>query len=268
MRTAVLLFACVAWLPMGCQRTQDALVLRQKTTAAGFKTQTSESNQYWTQTTMVADEANHRVIVDFVAETLTAVDKVNKTYRVLTFDELKAKMDATRRIMELDTAGLTPDVVEELERIGEPVGNRAAVVEVKPTGRREMIAGYDAEEYEVQATAMNGTVWVSHEVPLPLGEAEKKAYRKSMDGMQVPNMQFALTVLKLEAVPLRATLNNSVGKTGTQVQHEVLEVRREAVGNELFSVPDDYSLPGTQAEPPPQGPAAPAAPPAPAPLER
>src|SRR5262245_49251161 len=130
MRTSILLLLCGLAFASGCQRSQSALVVRQRTTVSGLQKTSAESTQYWTASAMMVDEPAHRIIVDFNAETITSLDKATRTYVVASFDDVNARMASQRKLMEQDTAGLAPDVIDALEQVGEPVGNRAAQVDV------------------------------------------------------------------------------------------------------------------------------------------
>lgn len=228
------------------------LTIRQKTTVVGVGARTSESTQYWTPKRMIVDETNGRMIVDFEDEQLTSIDKTKKTWITLSFDQMSRQMDAARADMAKRTEGLDPQAKWQLEQMGEAVGSKDAPVEVKPTGKRERIAGYDAEEYTFTGTAVSGTLWASKDLPLPLAPEQMKAFRKSMDGMKGPGRQFAMAMAQVNGVPLRAVMKLGLGPDGTTSTNEVIEVREESPPAGMAAVPDGYSELKPQAAPAPK----------------
>jgi hypothetical protein len=234
------LLLVVLALVAACDRAGGDLAIRQRTSTTGLASRSSESTQYWSEKLMVVDEESSRVIVDFAAETMTTVNKQARTFFTLTFDEMRARMEAARQAMELRTADLPPDAREALERMGQPVGERASAVEVAPTGKKETIAGYEAVEYGFTGNAAHGSLWVSESLPLPLGEVEKGAFRKSMDGMQPPNMLLALAIAQTNAIPLRTVINVAIGPSGSTSTNEVIEVQRTRVPADVARVPQGF----------------------------
>jgi hypothetical protein len=237
---AALALACLLALAASTAAAKD-LVLRQKTTVAGVGARSVESTQYWTPRRMIVDEAAGRIVVDFVDENLTSIDKTRKTWIVLTFEQMSRQMDAARLEMAQRTQDLDADAKAQLERMGEAIGDRDSAVEVKPTGKREKIAGYDAEEYTFSGSAVKGTLWISKDLPLPLGEKEMKAYRRSTYGMKGPGRQFALAMAQVKALPLRTVMQLDLGPDGTTSTNEVIEVRAESPPAAMIDVPEGFT---------------------------
>jgi hypothetical protein len=237
---AALLLAALLVLAASAAAAED-LVIRQKTTVVGVSPTSSESTQYWTPKQMIVDEKVGRMIVDFEAENLTSLDKTKKTWIVVTFDQMSKQMDAVRRDMDERTKDLEPEAKKKLERMGEAVGDKASTVEVKPTGKHEKIAGYEADEYTFVGSAVNGSLWASKDLPLPLGPKERKAFLRSMDGMKGPGRQFALAMAQVNAVPLRTVLHLELGPDGTTTTNEVIEVRRESPPAAILTIPDGFT---------------------------
>ena len=190
---------------------------------------------------MIVDEPTMRMIVDFAGKRVTSVDKTKRTYIILTFDDMKAQMEAARKEMASRTTDYPDDAKAQLERMGEAIGDRNSKVEVKPLGKREKIAGYDTEEYSFTGSATHGSLWISKDLPLPLGPEELKAFRESTDGMKNANRQFALAMAQTNSLPLRTVMSLELGPDGTTMTNEVLEVREGSAPPDVIGVPADFT---------------------------
>jgi hypothetical protein len=234
--------ACLAVAALaGCQRNVDGISLRQRTETIGFAGRSDESTQYWTADRMILDDSRTRLIVDFDAQTLTSIDKDKKVYLVMSFDQMKARVDARHRQTEADTAHYPPEAKVQLEKMGELPGDLVAQVEVESTGRHETIAGFETEEYSFKGSMAVGSLWVTPELTLPLGAAQRAAYRKSMDGMSAPNMQLALAMLELDRIPLRTIMRPAADPERASATNEVVEVTRTGPPKDLLTIPSDFS---------------------------
>jgi len=252
MKSATLLALAGIAVLAGCQSPSD-VVVRQKTSTTGMVERETQSTQYWTSEMMIVDDDSNRIIIDFAGERLTAADKQKKTYNVVSFNQMRAAMDQARARMAQESGGLGPDAKAALSGMGEPIGAEG-IVDVKPTGKREKIAGYDAEEYSFVGSAVSGTLWVSKDLPLPLGKKAKEAYIASTAGMRAPGRQFALAMVETNGIPLRTAMNVALGPNGTTTTNEVTEVRREPPPPEMRRVPEDFApaapAPPASVEPP------------------
>lgn len=234
------LAAALLWLG-GCRSTSTTdVTVKQKTSTTGAIRHESESTQYWTDKLMVVDDPASRMMVDFVARRVIVLDKQQKTYAGVTFDAMRASMDAERKRVAEETAGYPEDVKNALRGMGQALDDLGEGVEVKPTGQRAQIAGYDAEEFSFSGSAVNGTLWISKDLPLPLGEEQKRAYLASTAGMKAAGRQFALAMVQLNAIPLRTEMHMALGPDGTVTTNEVVEVRRGTIPADVTAIPDDY----------------------------
>ena len=239
---AYLVLSCFLGFLAAPQASAKDLILEQKTTVAGVGERAGESTQYWTPAMMIVDEPGVRVIVDFATEKLTQIDKTNKNYLTLTFDQMLAQMDASREDLAKRTGDYPPEAKKALEGMGEDIGDKNSPVDVKPTGKHDKIAGYDTDEYTFSGNAGTGTFWVSKALPLPLGPKELKAFRKSMDGMKGPGRLFALAMTQVNGIPLRTELKVNLGPQGTTTTNEVVAVREASPPAEMITVPEGYNL--------------------------
>lgn len=235
-----------AWalLCLGACRSTPAptteVVVKQKTSTTGAVQREGESTQYWTDRLMVVDDPASRMVVDFETRKVLVLDKQRQLYREVTFDAMRAGMEAERKRVSEETAGYPEDAKKALRGMGEALDDMAQGVEVKPTGQHAQIAGYDAEEYTFSGSAVNGTLWASKDLPLPLGEEQKRAYIASTTGMKAAGRQFALAMVQVNAIPLRTEMHIALGPDGTVTQNEVTEVQHGPVPADLAAIPDDY----------------------------
>lgn len=230
-------------LAAACERRPEAVILHQKTIVAGGEGEprVDESMQYWTDRMLVLVQPAGHFIVDFQAEATTSVNQRNRTVVRRTFAENQAKMDVENAQRQQQAADYPEDARAELERMGQIPGPNLTKVELRPTGRSETIAGYQAREIEFTGSAAKGALWISDALPLPLGEKEIQAYRRSTAGMNAASMQFALAMAEAGGIPLRTVLTASLNPHGQTVTNEVIDVRRGPLPAELSGAPDDFA---------------------------
>jgi uncharacterized protein DUF4412 len=213
------------------------LMLRQKTWGPAGPEAAAESVQYASGKTMILDDPSMRWIANLGGRTLTLVDKRERTYTVLSFDDLQRQ--ATRADEALESL---PPQAREMLGLDEPAS-------VKPTGRQETIAGYRAREYALRGGPATGTIWVTDQLSLPPGAADWEQLASSLGGGFRPGGVLAKELRKLTGVPLRTQVTVRVGQQQTESTSEVVEVRHEPPPRDLLGVPSGYrrvSAPGAE----------------------
>jgi hypothetical protein len=212
------------------------LILRQRVTALGVRPETHEATQYWTANSMVTDSPDDRVIVDLGAETMTVADKHKKTYFTQTFAQMRQQAEAMKAAMQKRMENMPPQAREMMDKMG--MGPEAAV-SVKPTGKSEKIAGYEAKEYAIEGGPMTASVWATDALTSPAGEKAQEAMRKMMAG--VPGSKFAQAIGEVKGVPLRTTVRSAAGGTqGFGTTTEVVEVSEKTAPAEVMQVPAGF----------------------------
>jgi hypothetical protein len=211
------------------------LMLRQKTWGPAGPEAAAESVQYASGKTMVLDDPSTRWIANLGGRTLTLVDKRQRTYSVLSFEDLQRQ--ATRAEEALESL---PPQARDMLGLDTPAT-------VTPTGRQETIAGYRAREYALRGGPATGTIWVTDELSLPPGAADWERLAASLGGGFRPGGVLAKELRKLTGVPLRTQVTVRIGQQQMESTSEVVEVRHEPPPPELLGVPRGYrrvSAPG------------------------
>jgi len=209
------------------------LTLRQRTTGAGTTSEPHEEMQYWTATKRITDGPHMRMILDVSAKTMTFVDKDKKTYRVQTFDQMHQQIEAAKKQME----SLPPQAREMMEKM---TGGTASV-NLKPTGKTEKIAGYEAKEYLIEGTGpMTGSVWITEALQIPMDPATWEQVGAAMAGPQGQAYKLQAAMAKLKGLPLRTSMNTMMGPQKVGVTNEVIEVQEKSAPPEVLTVPEGF----------------------------
>jgi len=215
------------------------LTLRQRVTVAGVHADTHEATQYWTANKMVTDSPDSRMIVDLGAETMTVADKHQQTYFTQTFAEMRQRSEAMKAAMQKQMENMPPQAREMMGKMGMgPMGAEAAV-SVKPTGKSEKIAGYEAKEYAIEGGPMSGSVWATDALQPPGGAKAREALGKMVAG--APGSKFAQAISEVKGVPLRTTARSTAGGAGGfSSTTEVVEITEKAPPADVMEVPAGF----------------------------
>jgi hypothetical protein len=232
--TAVVAFSLLGIAP-GRVEAKD-LVLRQRVTTTGVRSETHEATQYWTANRTVTDSPDNRVIVDLGAETMTVADKRQKTYFTQTFAEMRHQAEAMKAAMQKQMEDMPPQARDMMNKMG--MGPDVAV-SVKPTGKSEKIAGYEAKEYAIEGGPMTASVWATDALTPPGGIKAQEAMGKMMAG--APGSRFSQAISEVKGVPLRITVHSTAGGTqGFGSTSEVVEVTEKTPPAEVMQVPAGF----------------------------
>jgi hypothetical protein len=228
-------------LSVSTAATAKDVTLRQRTTTSGPASRTTDAMQYWTAGKMVTDDAQQRSIIDLVAKTITVADKTKKTYFTQTFAELQQQLDTMKEQIRKQMDNLPPQAREMMAKMGgNPMAKMDAPVTLKPTGKSEKIAGYDAKEYAIEG-GMTGSVWVTEAIQLPMAAADATAFAKSLGGTGGSGAKFGEALVNLKALPLRTTFSISMGPQTMSTTTEVIEVAEKAPPADVLKVPDGFT---------------------------
>src|ERR1700687_3708107 len=209
------------------------LTIRQRTTGAGTTSEPHEEMLYWTATKRVTDGAHMRTILDVSAKTMTFVDKDKKTYRTQTFDQMRQQIDAPKKQME----PLPPQAREMMEKM---TGGNASV-SLKPTGKTEKIAGYEAKEYLIEGSGpMTGSVWITDALQIPMDTSTWEQVGAAMAGPQGQAYKLQEALAKLKGLPLRMTMTTMMGPQKVGVTNEAIDVQEKAPPAEVLNVPAGF----------------------------
>ena len=117
------------------------LVVRQRS-SSGFGGGTAvDETVYITTDKIITDAAAMRTIVDLDKQNLTSIDKAQKTYAVISFDELRKQMDLLRQSLD----SMPPEARKQMAALFDD----SQPVVIKETGKTETIAGHSAKEHSL-----------------------------------------------------------------------------------------------------------------------
>ena len=204
------------------------LTIRQRVTTTGPRAETHEATEYVTATRRITDDPAHRTIVDLDAKTLTLLDKAKKTYTVTTFDELRRQMEQARK--QLDA--MPPEARKMM-------GAMDAEVTLRPTGKTEKIAGYEAKEYALSGGPTTGAVWATEEIELPSKAEDWDKFRGAVGGANGPGSKLGEAMAKLKGFPLRTNVTYTMGPVTAGFATEVLSVAEQTAPPEMLTLPSD-----------------------------
>ena len=215
------LLICGLLLVAPAARAGDLTIRQRTTTNAAGQTSTREEMQYAHGDLLVIDAADTRTIVDVAAKTMTVADKAKKTYFVMTFDDMRKQAEAVRSRV----AKMPADVRKMLE---EMLGSGGAVT-LKPTGKHEKIAGFDASEQELSGGPFHGSIWTTDAIELarrrpPVARARRGARRRRADRRGRSREALA----RVHGLPLRSAMTATVGPGSFTTTIEVLEASTKA----------------------------------------
>jgi hypothetical protein len=214
------------------------LTLLQRLTTGGPRSDTHESTQYWTSDKLITDEPSTRVIIDFAGETMTMVDKKRQTYHTQTFAEMRKRSEAAQADLQKHMESLPPQAREMMDKMG--MGSKGAelAVSVKPTGKSEKIAGYEAKEYAIELGPMRGSVWATEALQPPGGLKATEAFGRML-GSAGPAAKISQAMLTVKGLPLRTTMG-SMGPHGFITTTEVIEVSEKSPPPDVMQVPAGF----------------------------
>lgn len=190
---------------------------------------TREITQYWTDAKMVTDAPTSRTITDFGAKTLTMVDTSKKTYLTVTFDDMRQRAAALQKRLQ----DLPPNAHGEM---GDVMFDESPV-KLKPTGKSEKIAGYEAKQYTIDGNNISGSVWITDAFDV---SAQMQARQKAV-AAKSPTDRVAAAVAAVKGMPMRQELSIVKGPMTLTSTMEVLEVSEKAPPADILKVPDGFT---------------------------
>lgn len=207
-------------------RAAGDLVLRQRIVISSSTEVPREQTQYFSGPLRITDDDRATTIVNLDKKTFTFVNKRDKTYSVTTFSELKSRTDSHDQRVK----NLPPQIRDTV--------NADAKIDLKPTGKSETIAGYEAKEYSVDAKGIIGSVWVAEQLDTGGRSAEWAQVSVLFGGKNSPGGHLDEALSKIKGVPLRRSLTQSPLPLVTS---EVIEVRHAPPPASLQRIPEGYA---------------------------
>jgi hypothetical protein len=218
------------------------LVVKQRSSSGFGGGQTTDETVYITADKIVTDAPAVRTIVDLDARNMTSVDKAQKTYTVVTFEELRQQMDMLRASLD----SMPPEARKQMAALFDD----SKPVVIKETGKTETIAGHSAKEHSLAGGPYSGYVWTTEEIATPAAFTKWKGL-EGMRGGAAKRLGEAME--KLKGFPLRTKIDMKTGANPISLSNEVLEVREGAPPKDALTVPSGYAktAPRGMSGPPP-----------------
>jgi len=206
------------------------LVVRQRSSTGFTGAAPTEETVYLTDDKIVTDAPALRTIIDLGQKTITSADKAKKTYTVLTFEDLRAQMDALRKSLD----SLPPDARKQMSALFDD----SEPVTIKATGKTETIAGYPAKEHALSGGPYSGSVWTTTAVATPPAFNKWKSIEQTRGGAA---KRLGEAMEKLEGFPLRTRIDMKAGPQPVTLSNEVLEVKDGSPPSDVLTVPSGFS---------------------------
>jgi hypothetical protein len=222
------------------------LVVKQRSSSGFGGGVPSDETVYITNDKIVTDAAAMRTIVDLTQQNLTSIDKSQKTYAVISFDDLRKQMDMLRQSLD----SMPPDARKQMAALFDD----SQPVVIKETGKTETIAGHAAKEHSLSGGPYSGYVWTTEEIETPTAFTKWKEL-EGMRGGAARRLGEAMQ--KLKGFPLRTKIDMKTGGNPISLTNEVSEVKEGNPPKDALTVPPGYAktaprgMPGPPPPPPP-----------------
>lgn len=195
------------------------------------------------------------MIFDSSARTITAVEPSQRSYTVMTEDDLRSMGDAMKqamRQMEQQLANLPPEQREQMRRMMEQqmgamlgnAGKPAAKPEVVRTGQQKTVAGHQCEVVRILLEgAEKGNACMAEYDGLGIPQSDRATIRAMMDFSLALMEQFGdmmpahMQAMAAEGYPVE--YESRVG--GTPITGSLESIETGALSGDLFSVPAGFS---------------------------
>ena len=158
--------------------------------------------------------------------------------------EMISLMPAQKMAMKMDAASLAK--MQEMQgQAAKPEAGGEAKIEA--TGKKEKIAGLEAEEYKVESAAGKGTMWIAKDFPKAkeMTEMGKKLTAKMGKGGAAGNnaaMTEAMEKKGIAGYPVKTDMEVEQGGMKMHVVSTLTSVEEKAVEADLFKVPEGYNV--------------------------
>lgn len=210
-------------LPSG-KLLADMTVTQEVTVQTGDKRTTSGGTVYWTATKKKDyDSQGNTAITDLDAKTATVLHPHEKTYTVITFDEMKEQ---------------EASLPEDMRSIGE------AKVSVEETGEKRTLDGYPCERLVLKVGPTAITVWVTKQIKVDPAVIEfNKKFLQLTKEIKTLNIQAQMQAAfsQRNLYPYLTIIEVPLLNGGKQtVRSRVKQVSYEKIAPSVFAIPEGY----------------------------
>jgi hypothetical protein len=191
----------------------------------------------------MGESGGHEMIVDAKSETMTTLDGAKKTYYTTTKEDMEAFKAKMQERMN------SPEAKKGMEAMNGMAQGMADESEVKKTGEKRKVGGYDCEEWVITMTSMSTMKeCVSTEVKYPAHAYEAfKAFGARMSGgspfssMAKSGESLAEKMRAIKGYPVATSITTDVMGMKTTTEIEVIEISRAPIPASTFEVPAGYT---------------------------
>ena len=174
-------------------------------------------------------------IVDLAEEKVYDLDMRKKTYTVTTFDELRRRMREEQEKAKKQAEKEEPSSTKDQEK---PAKEIEVDFDVKETGQKKQIAGYDTHESVMTITVREkgktledggglvttSNIWLGPQIPQMKEQADfEMRYWKQLEGPEVAAMSAQQMAAVMATLPFVKTAMERMQKEGTKLQGTPLE---------------------------------------------
>lgn len=184
------------------------------------------------------------MIIDLKSGTMTNINEKNKTYYVVTKQDMEAMQTAMNERMN------DPKMKQAMAAFKGMSSSMAASTEVIKTGVTRKVGGYSCEEWLINmGGAMTMTECVTSDLKYPVQSWAaladfNESMRKSMGGfggIAKAGADFAEKMKGIKGFPVASTTTVDAGVMKTTTSTEVTEVRRTPIRASTWEVPAGFS---------------------------
>ncbi len=169
-------------------------------------------------------------IIDLSEEKIYDIDLKKKTYEVTTFDELRRRMREAREKAQKDAEKASG---KEAEKPNEPQKEYEVDFDVKETGQKKTLAGYDTREVIMTITVrekgktlddaggfvMTADSWLGPEIPALKEVAEfDLRYWKQLQGPEAMGMSAEQMAMVVAMYPMLKQASERMAKEGSKLK--------------------------------------------------
>lgn len=202
----------------------DMTVTQEVTVQTGEKRTTSGGTVYWTATKKRDYDSHGNIAVtDLDAKTATVLHPQEKTYTVITFDEMKEQ---------------EASLPEDMRSISE------AKVSVEETGEKRTLDGYPCERFVLKVGPTAITVWVTKQIKVDPAVVEfNKRFLQLTKEIKTLNIQAQMQAAfsQRNLYPYLTIIEVPLLNGGKQiVRSRVKEVSYEKIAASVFAIPGGY----------------------------
>jgi len=193
------------------------------------KGQPTTSTQYFSASKIRTSDGNLDTVIDLENGRIVSIEHKKKSYYETSFEEIRAFFAQLETLLESNP-------------MLEQMFGKATAAEVRETGEKRTIAGYECRKLIVtMGEKMSFEVWATSEIEVPLEyyDAQKMLYATM--GPMASRFEKMYDALKgIGGFTLATTIDSKVMGMQIHSESEAIEVKKGALPADAFEVPAGY----------------------------